>query len=215
MLHQQMPELLQWHCEEANNASFIRDTDIGFSLSSMALQPIPTGLQRQIFIRGPAALQTEPCKTAPAREISGGEAVELSLRRSRSRSLQSSFANDAQAGQPVLESYGQASFDRLKAINALKFSLHLFDQTSPSPSPTKRQAMKRASVPLAQPSLWPMSRGSCAIARKSVSNPMQMLENEFLSTSDNDADNGRATRFVKAAVASSRSGKSSNGLNCD
>lgn len=80
---------------------------------------------------------------------------------------------------------------------------------------SRRSANLLASVPLAQPSLWPMSQGSCAIARKSLSNPMQMLENKFLSTSNNDVDNGRAARFAKAAVASSRSGKSSNSLNCD
>jgi hypothetical protein len=56
MPYQQMTEFLQWHYQEANNASFIRDTDIGFSLFSMALQPIPVGLQRENFNRGPAAL---------------------------------------------------------------------------------------------------------------------------------------------------------------
>jgi len=60
MSHQQMTEFLQWHYQEAKNAPLIRDTDISFSLFSMALQTIPVGLQRENFIRGPAALQRDP-----------------------------------------------------------------------------------------------------------------------------------------------------------
>jgi hypothetical protein len=139
MPHQQMTEFLQWHYQEANNASFIRDTDIGFSLFSMALQPIPVGLQRENFNRGPAALQTDPAhgdklwieyslgwtkplcnETCPQTLINVVDSAKFHPQE-KYRGVKPTncvsgdlsfvpynplFANDAQAGQPVLASYG-------------------------------------------------------------------------------------------------------------
>jgi hypothetical protein len=59
-----MTEFLQWHYQEAKNAPLIRDTDISSSLFSMTLQQIPVGLQRENFIRGRAALQTDAANGA-------------------------------------------------------------------------------------------------------------------------------------------------------
>lgn len=55
-----MTTYLEWYVTQAQNASFRQNLAANVTAFSMAIQPIPVGLQKANAVRGPAALQMDP-----------------------------------------------------------------------------------------------------------------------------------------------------------